>query len=88
MYSQNTLSGHINDESSGDPLYVATIYIPDLKMGSTTNSDGYYFMNNMPSGKFLIQVSYIGYANMIKTLEIFVHDVFDFTLEPSVTDIK
>lgn len=88
MYSQNTLSGHIKDESSGEPLYGATIYIPDLKMGSTTNSDGYYFMNNLPSGKFLIQVSYIGYANLIKTIEIFGHVVFDFTLEPSVTELK
>ena len=88
MYAQNTFSGHIHDVSSGEPLYGATIYIPDLKMGTITDSVGYYHLTNLPSGKLLIQVSFIGYANLIKTIEIFGHPVFDFKLKPSVTELK
>ncbi|MFC3974038.1 TonB-dependent receptor [Maribacter confluentis] len=69
-FAQNSLNGTIKDKENQEPLEQVSIYFPQLEKGTVTNADGYYEINNLPTGKFKIVVSYIGYQTYSQTLEI------------------
>jgi len=65
--AQNKISGKITDQNNV-PLPGATIYIPDMNKGITSNSSGNYELSNLPNGKIKIQYSFVGYTNRIETV--------------------
>ncbi len=67
--AQSIITGIIRDQDSV-PLPGATIYIPDLNKGTTSNSDGTYRISNLPNGKISIQYSFIGYINQVAIVEL------------------
>jgi len=70
-YSQkNMLTGKITDEKSGAPLMGASIYIPDLKVGVRANEDGTYSTSSLPAGKYLVEISFIGFETIFETIDI------------------
>lgn len=81
-----SLSGKITDAGTGKPLQGATIYIPDLKTGTTSIADGTYIIHNIPPGTYLVQAGFIGYKNNIKTLSINENTTLDFAMEISITE--
>ncbi|KAA9038590.1 TonB-dependent receptor [Ginsengibacter hankyongi] len=81
-----SLSGKITDKNSAQPLQGATIYIPDLKTGTTSDANGNYTLHNIPIGTYLVQAGFIGYKNNIKTVSINENTTLDFAMEISVTE--
>ena len=73
LLSENVLIGQsltILDAINKEPLIGATVYIPTLKYGSTSDLDGKVILNNekiTPSDTFVFQ--YIGYEKQNLTLE-------------------
>ena len=61
--SGNTLKGIVTDKK-GSPLVGVTVAIPDLKSGAITNDNGHYTINQLPSGKYFVQVRYLGFATI------------------------
>lgn len=57
------LTGTVTDAVTGQPLPGATVYLPDLKRGTTTDKDGYYKIENLPAVKLWVVYKYIGYAS-------------------------
>lgn len=57
----HTLSGFIYDKSNKESLIGVNIYIEKLNIGNITNTDGYYVITDVPSGKHTIVINYIGY---------------------------
>ncbi|WP_232296834.1 TonB-dependent receptor [Microscilla marina] len=57
-----TISGTITDQSNGEALIGATVYIPSLGKGIATNSYGFFALRLAP-GKYKVQVSYIGFQS-------------------------
>jgi hypothetical protein len=55
-----TISGFLKDTSNGEFLPGATIYFPELKMGTFANGYGYFSMS-LPTGKYKIQISFVGF---------------------------
>ena len=56
-----TLKGRVGtDDASALPY--ASVYLPDVKIGATTDLDGNYRLRNVPTGRHTIVVSYVGYA--------------------------
>ncbi len=68
--AQNSLSGKITDHNTGETLIGVNVYFPELLKGSVSDKDGKYFINNIPKGKQIIRVSYIGYETINKKFEI------------------
>lgn len=64
-----TISGHVTDESSGEELIGATIYIEELESGGVTNVYGFYSIT-IPKGNYNIRYSYIGYKSNNITIEL------------------
>ncbi|KAB1155236.1 TonB-dependent receptor [Tenacibaculum aiptasiae] len=66
---KSSLKGRILDESNL-PLPGATIVIPSLKIGISSNFNGYYELLNIPEGNHLISISFIGYQTIEETVSI------------------
>lgn len=58
----NSLSGKVVDKATHTPLPGATVYLPDLRVGAAADAQGNYVINNLPKGKYVVDVHYIGYA--------------------------
>lgn len=73
LYGQNeqkhTLNGQIADANSGEDLISATIYVPELNIGATTNVYGFYSLT-LPKGSYEIVYSYIGFENQVLTIDL------------------
>lgn len=67
--AQNRIIGKVSNKF-GKPLVGATIFIPDLNKGTNADDYGNFEILNIPKGQVQVQVSYIGYANYIKTIEL------------------
>ena len=63
-----SISGTITDSKSGEQLIGASIYVEELKTGTTTNSYGFYSLN-LPQGKYTIIFSYTGYDIQKKLID-------------------
>ncbi len=72
--AKNTFSGFIRDAASKESLVGATLYIPSLKTGTTTNGFGFYSMT-VPADTFTIIVSYVGYMQQLLTVDLTKNDV-------------
>ncbi len=57
-----TLSGSVLDGENKETLVSATVSIKALKIGAITNKAGFFTLKNIPSGKHLVTVSFLGYA--------------------------
>ena len=57
-YSQEkvTLSGTISNKSNSETLIGVSIYIPEAKVGMTTNSYGFY-STTLPKGTYTVVIS-------------------------------
>jgi hypothetical protein len=64
-YSQITLSGFIEDSNSKERLVGVNIYDTKNKVGTTSNSFGFYSLSLPSSDTIKIAFSYIGYENQV-----------------------
>jgi len=88
IYGQNELSGHVIDKETGKTLPGATVYLPDLKTGTSVDKDGFYKLPNLPKSSLVIQVSYMGYKAEVVTIDLSKVHSRDFQLNPSAIEAK
>ncbi len=62
-----TLSGVISEASSNETLIGVTIAIPSLRTGVTTNEYGFFSLT-LPKGTYELQITYLGYQDVIETI--------------------
>lgn len=55
------LSGFISDAGSGENIYGANVYLQKTSVGSVSNNEGYYVLSDIPPGKYVLVVSFIGF---------------------------
>src|ERR1700730_1243370 len=60
--SLGTLTGTVIDKADGKAVIGATIWIPDMKTGTTTDATGKFSITLSTKGIHLVQISYVGYA--------------------------
>ncbi|NUO03038.1 MAG: TonB-dependent receptor [Saprospiraceae bacterium] len=71
VHSQtHTLSGYLRDAASGEELLYATVSVPSLNQGATTNEYGFYSLT-LPEGNYQVVYSYVGYES--KSQEVALH---------------
>ena len=68
--SGTSASGFVYDESNGEALVGANVYINELKFGATTNISGYFFIPDLPTGVYTFVFSYIGYQTITKEVKV------------------
>ena len=56
------IAGRVVDQASGEPIPGAAVRIEALRLGSTTDLDGRYFIIGVPPGRHDVAASLVGYA--------------------------
>jgi hypothetical protein len=65
-----SISGFIYDETNGETLIGANVYLKELQIGNVTNNMGYFIISNVPGGKFKLLISYVGYKPEVKEISV------------------
>ena len=65
LNAQNTssINGFVRNNSDGEPISYANVFISNTSIGTTTNRDGYFVISNLPLGEYELNVSMIGYGS-------------------------
>ena len=62
-FAQGIIKGQLKDVLSNEAIIGANILIDGLKLGSSTDIEGNFIINNVPVGKYTITVTSIGYES-------------------------
>lgn len=68
-FAQQKLTGRIVDATTNAPIVSASVYLSNTSIGTVSNDSGEFLINRIPSGKYDLVVSCIGYETYIQTLE-------------------
>ncbi|MCY4675101.1 MAG: TonB-dependent receptor [Bacteroidetes bacterium] len=82
-----TVSGYVEDLGSRERILGASVYIPALQIGTTTNQYGFYSLTTVP-GSHLLSVSHVGYAPVWTRLELAGDTTLTLTLAPRVVGLE
>ncbi len=86
--AQNSLTGKVTDFHDHTPITGATVYIPDLKKGTSTDVDGGYKIDRLPRGRFLVEIKFIGYSTVIQSVQMTGTTQLDIALNSAVTELN
>jgi len=81
-----TLSGKVTDKADGAPILGASVSIPDLKNGTSTNAKGEYVLTHVPKGTYLVQISYLGYSSVTQRVDFTKTSVLNIQLQLSAIE--
>jgi hypothetical protein len=76
-----TISGYVKDASTGEMLLGASVFVPKLKLGATSNAYGFYSITLDKDSVGLI-VRFIGYKPVLKKVYLDRNIVLDLALDP------
>ena len=86
--AQNRISGNVKDEQTNENIIGVAVYINDLKFGASTDKDGNYTLENVRTGTYLFEVSFIGYKNITSRVYISKDTTVNFKLSESATELS
>jgi hypothetical protein len=82
-----TLSGYLKDASNGEVLPGATVYVPAISNGTTSNVYGFYSIT-LPKGKYSIEFRYLGFGDIVREIELSDNVRIDLELKPTHAILK
>ncbi len=56
------IAGKVTDKQTGEPMPGVNVLVEGTTLGAATNLQGEYVILNVPSGKYTLRASFIGYA--------------------------
>ncbi len=63
---QNIFKAKIKDEKTNQPLIGVNVYLPAIKIGAVSDTNGNVVIKHIPDGKFKIKFSSVGYETLVK----------------------
>jgi hypothetical protein len=83
-----TLSGTVQDATSGENLTGATVRLRELPgVGTGANAYGFFTLT-VPAGTYTLEASFVGYATQARQLNVTASQRLDFKLKPSGNDLS
>jgi outer membrane cobalamin receptor len=84
------IQGTVKNEDTGEPVPFASVRVLNTEIGSAADDQGNFYILNVPSGVYAVEVSSIGYQ--IKTIERVVVEIdqtvrLKITLRPATIDL-
>jgi len=76
LFSQNVISGIIQEDGSGERLSYSNVYIDEIKIGSSANENGFFILVGDIKEGMTLKASYVGYKtkSIVLTNEIINND--------------
>jgi outer membrane receptor for ferrienterochelin and colicin len=85
------IAGVVKDKQTGEPLPGVNVLIQGTTLGASTDIDGYYVIVNVPVGVHELQVSYIGYKDILIYNVRVVADAttrYDFEMDQTLLEVS
>lgn len=82
-----TLNGYVRDIANGEELIGVTVFIPQAKAGTTSNSYGFYSLT-VPPGTYQVQFSYVGFRTVTLDVDLTEDMTRNIDLETEATYIQ
>lgn len=84
---QAKLTGIITNKNGKEPVIGATILIPALNKGTTTDENGKFEMS-VPTGKYELQIKYVGNADLNQSIEVFSDGEMRLQMESAAVNLN
>lgn len=79
-----SISGTVSDSETGEVLPGANVFIQQLQRGASTDAEGDFLIQNVPSGTYTLRVSFVGYQEYTQQVQVGNNQVsVDIALRPS-----
>jgi hypothetical protein len=99
VFSQRTVQGKVVNAASKEPVAGSSVFISNTSFGTVTNRDGYFEIAGIPSGKYDLIISSVGYETSVYSfssdqlplklrveMQVKVKELANVTIEPSVEE--
>lgn len=88
--TDSNIYGHVLDKRTNEHLPYVTVKLQGTTIGITTDGTGHYFLRNLPTGDFTLEVSMIGFKTITKAISIEAGKTIElnFELEESSTSLN
>ncbi|HHH52076.1 MAG TPA: TonB-dependent receptor [Bacteroidetes bacterium] len=64
------LRGNVYDQETGEPIMYGSVSLEGTKYHTLTDLDGFFNITNIEEGKYVLQISYLGYKPLKENIEI------------------
>ncbi len=84
------IAGRVMDASTGEPLIGANVYLEGHPYGAATDTDGFYFILNVPPGTYTVVAQMLNYQEVRATRVVVKIDLttrLDFKLQPTTLEL-
>lgn len=75
------VQGHVTDDQTRQPLIGVNVVVVGTDIGTSTDTEGHYRLDNLPVGTIQLKMTYIGYTPVVKT------SVVITTAKPALVDV-
>ena len=82
LHAQYSLQGKISN-SDGESLEFAVVYLENTRFAGVTNSQGYYVIDSIPPGSYVVKVSHTSYFTEETTIDIKENNRLDIVMDKS-----
>ena len=86
--AQHTIKTTIKNKDTGEPLIGATVSIESLKKVTAADSSGLAIIKEIPTGKYLVKISFVGYASKEETVDISNDVELTIEMEPELKSLQ
>ncbi len=83
IFSQFTISGKILEVSANEPLVGANIILQNTYKGTISDATGNFSLKNLPAGKYILNISFVGYEKITKEIDLQKDEEISVILEKS-----
>lgn len=86
--SAQTIKGQLTDAATKESLPGVNIYLPEIKKGVVSDVDGNFAIKLSRKGIYKLQISFIGYDIILKTVNVEEDLILNFELTPTIIETK
>jgi len=89
LAQRGVITGTITTDAD-QPVEFASVTIQEINKGTTSDGQGNFLLNEVPVGKQIITVSFIGYKSLKQTVNVKSDEVvtLDFTLQADELELQ
>ncbi|MBN2669368.1 MAG: TonB-dependent receptor [Bacteroidales bacterium] len=66
----SSVKGFVYDKETGEPVIFTNVYLKGTKYGTSTDINGYFYIDKIEAGTYNVEVSFLGYATFNKSVTI------------------
>ena len=82
-------TGKVTDAKTNEPIVGATVTISQLKISTSTDANGEFKFATLPArGRYVVEVRYLGYHSLVKTVDLSSPASLSFALVPSIIETR